>query len=459
MGILEFIRNLFSNGKTNTKIITKDFEKVYKEDGKLEVALYDVNKNPLSNKEIIININNVDYSKKTDENGIARLNINLLPGEYKAYFKFKGDDEYNQSTGYAKVYVNVNIESKDLNMAFKDGSKFEIKVKDKDNNPLSNIKVKFNVNGSNYERISDENGIVSLTINLPAGKYDIITQVGNNKVNNIINIDKDITRMEGTDINMSFKDGTTYQCAVYDSRNRRVIDKVTISINGVNYIRDVNEEGLAKLNINLNPGTYIIKALFKGNNNYKSSEVSNTINISQREVKPETTNQSYELHDYFTSQGGGYLGQKTGYTCGPHSLMQCIHRLTGEDVSEMELASVAGTTSEGTDHDGLATALAWFNNKYGYNLKMTWKNFSEVGFEGTQQLIDNGACFHHILYRNQYGHYEVPKFTKEDPIYVLNSLGDNCGNGYCGYIEERWRSTHQSYINGISQKSVCIITR
>jgi len=90
---------------------------------------------------------------------------------------------------------------------------------------------------------------------------------------------------------------------------------------------------------------------------------------------------------------------------------------------------------------------------------MTWKNFSEVGFEGTQELIDNGACFHHIYYKNKWGHYEVPKWTNGNPIYVLNSLGEDCGNGYCGYIEERSRSTHQSYINDISQKSVCIITR
>ena len=33
-----------------------------------------------------------------------------------------------------------------------------------------------------------------------------------------------------------------------------------------------------------------------------------------------------------------------------------------------------------------------------------------------------------------------------------------CGNGYCGYIESRSRSTQLSYINGISQKSICIIT-
>lgn len=163
-----------------------------------------------------------------------------------------------------------------------------------------------------------------------------------------------------------------------------------------------------------------------------------------------------KLYPYLTTQGGGKLGQRTGYSCGPHSLMQCIYRLTGIELSESELMAVCGTTSSGTGHDGLATGLAWFNRKYGYNLKMTWKNFSEVGWDKLQEHINNGAVFFHLLYRNQWGHYEV---TKDNVLNVLNSLGSSCGNGYCGYIESRSRATQQSYINGISQKSVCIITK
>ena len=264
--------------------------------------------------------------------------------------------------------------------------------------------------------------------------------------------EKKSTRMEGTDINMTYKDGTQYQCAVYDG-DGRVAGTVNLTINGKTYPRTPDNEGLYKLNLNLPSGNYTINANYLGDNTHLPSSVTNNITIN--EPKPEPT----QLWDYFTQQGGGYLGQKNSVNCGPHSLMQCIHRLTGEDVSEMTLASVCGTSSDGTDHQGLATGLAWFNREYGYNLKMEWKNFSEVGFEGTQQLIDNGACFHHIYYKNKWGHYEVPKWTGGDPIYVLNSLGDQCGDGYCGYIEERSRSTHQSYINGISQKSVCIITR
>lgn len=267
--------------------------------------------------------------------------------------------------------------------------------------------------------------------------------------------DKKATKMEGTDINMTYRDGTQYQCAVYDS-DGRVAGTVNLTINGKTYPKTPDNTGLYKLNLNLPAGNYTINANYLGDNTHLPSSITNNITINEpKPPEPEPT----QLWDYFTQQGGGYLGQRTGYTCGPHSLMQCIHRLTGEDVSEMTLASVCGTTTDGTDHEGLATGLAWFNREYGYNLKMEWKNFSEVGFEGTQEIIDTGACFHHINYRDQYGHYEVPKWTGGNPIYVLNSLGDNCGDGYCGYIEERSRSTHRSYINGISQKSVCIITR
>ena len=453
MSILDFIKNLFKSNKKVARLITQDLTKVKGESEPLEVGLYE-NKTPLVDKYVSININGVIYERKTDSNGIARLNINLPVGEYDPHITFE-DSEYEYTSTYCKVTINPMLITQDLTMVEKDGNKFNAYVQSDKGDKLSNIKVTFSINGKNYERTSDENGVASLNINLKAGDYEIKTScVGVTRENtiHISNQPPKKTRMEGTDINMTYRDGTQYQCAVYDD-NGRVAGTVNLTINGRTYSRTPDNEGLYKLNLNLAPGNYTLNANYIGDNTHLPSSITNNITIN--EPKPEPT----QLWDYFTQQGGGYLGQKTGYTCGPHSLMQCIHRLTGEDVSEMTLASVCGCTTDGTDHEGLATGLAWFNREYGYNLKMEWKNFSEVGFEGTQQLIDNGACFHHIYYRLYAGHYEVPKWTGGDPIYVLNSLGDNCGDGYCGYIEERSRSTHQAYINGINQKSVCIITR
>lgn len=172
------------------------------------------------------------------------------------------------------------------------------------------------------------------------------------------------------------------------------------------------------------------------------------------------------LNAYMTSQGCSGMGQCTGYYCGCNSLQQCFYRLTGIQVAESTIASVAGTTTSGTDHDGLNTAVAWFNKKYGQNIKITWKNFSDLGSSDTerwkalQNYINKGAVFIHLLYRDQWGHYEVPKDVSSDTCKILNSLGDSCGNGtYCGYIENRSRATEKRYIQGISQKSVAILTK
>ena len=175
--------------------------------------------------------------------------------------------------------------------------------------------------------------------------------------------------------------------------------------------------------------------------------------------KSTTTKKTNGLNPYMTTQGCSGMGQCTGYYCACNSLQQCFYRLTGIKVAESTIASVAGTTSAGTGHAGIETAVAWFNKKYNKNVKLTWKNFSDVGWTKLQNYINKGAVFMHINYRNQWGHYEVPKQVSGNNIIVLNSLGNSCGGAtYCGYIETRTKSEHLSYINGISQKSVAILT-
>ena len=47
----------------------------------------------------------------------------------------------------------------------------------------------------------------------------------------------------------------------------------------------------------------------------------------------------------------------------------------------------------------------------------------------------------------------------DDYCDVQNSLGDYCDYpAYYGYVEERYLSTFRSYISGISQKSIMVIT-
>ena len=370
---------------------------------------------------------------------------------------------------FASDKRNAQLYLKDLTKTFGESDKLEVGLYD-GTTPLANRSVTINVNGKDYQKITDSDGIARLNINLGVGEYTPLVSFADDEYklvtaySKITILPKPLaTRMEGTDINMTVNDGTKYQCAVYDENNNRVKDSVNITVNGVTYNRQADNEGLYKLNINLNEGTYPIKAEYKGSNLYKPSYVNNTIKIKAKPVTPkkeEEKKQSYTLNRYMRTKGCSGMGQCTGYYCACNSVQQAIYRLTGKQISEYTLAQVGGTTTSGTGHEGINTMIYWFNKNYGYNLKIQWKNFSEVGYTKLQEYINKGAVFFHLLYRNQWGHYEVPVSVNGNNITVLNSLGSSCGGStYCGYEETRTLATQSSYIAGISQKSLCIITR
>ena len=58
----------------------------------------------LSDKTVKISVNGVTYSKITDDEGIARLDINLLEGDYDITYEFEGDEEYNACEGKTLIH-------------------------------------------------------------------------------------------------------------------------------------------------------------------------------------------------------------------------------------------------------------------------------------------------------------------------------------------------------------------
>lgn len=195
---------------------------------------------------------------------------------------------------------------------------------------------------------------------------------------------------------------------------------------------------------------------------FKYSDVKNTTSNNTNTTKTtKTSTSTNKKYGHATKKGADNMGQNTGYYCACHSLQEVIRNLYNITIPQSTLASVMGTTTAGTGHNGIDTAVAWFNKKYNKNLKITWKNFSDLGWSGIKKIINssNQDCILHNLYRNQWGHYEVIN-NVDSNINVQNSLGQYCNYpAYCGYIEYRSQATFKSYINGISQKSIAVLTR
>ena len=90
--------------KKTITMIANDLTKVYQSSKQLNVTLLD-NDAPLSNKEVYFTINGVTYTRMTNNQGIAQLNINLNIGSYSCTVTSFSDENYNATT--KKITVTV----------------------------------------------------------------------------------------------------------------------------------------------------------------------------------------------------------------------------------------------------------------------------------------------------------------------------------------------------------------
>ncbi|MBQ2613081.1 MAG: hypothetical protein IJG19_04295 [Methanobrevibacter sp.] len=175
----------FSNKVTVLSSIAdnSDLTKYYKNDSQYVVKILGADGNPVKAGEVVtFNINGVFYNRTTNASGLVKLNINLRPGNYVITATYKGCSVANNIT------VLTTLETKDLSMKYKDGSTFDAKVLDGQGKALANKTVKFNVNGVFYDRVTGNDGIAKLKINLPAGQYIITSTYGDYGVGNKITI-------------------------------------------------------------------------------------------------------------------------------------------------------------------------------------------------------------------------------------------------------------------------------
>ena len=153
-------------------IVQSDLTKYYLNASKFQATIYDKNGSLAVGKNVTFNINGVFYTKTTDSNGVVSLAINLRPGEYIITTMYEGLAVGNN------IVVLPTLVTSDLNMTYGDGSNFTAQALDGQGKPLANQNVTFNINGVFYNKVTDDNGVASLTIRLMSGKY-IITSYWN----------------------------------------------------------------------------------------------------------------------------------------------------------------------------------------------------------------------------------------------------------------------------------------
>ena len=65
--------------------------------GPYQVSLTDASHNPLADRYITIEVDNITYTIKTDRNGVASITLNLADGSHEIKAYFTGDSQYGES--------------------------------------------------------------------------------------------------------------------------------------------------------------------------------------------------------------------------------------------------------------------------------------------------------------------------------------------------------------------------
>lgn len=269
----------------NLTVDAHDLTKVEGTPDQLIVTMHDQEMG-VQNLPIQFTIHGVTYTRLSNYQGEARLNINLGVGVYPCTISFDGDSEYNSFTRQVTVTVTgkqgTMIVCNDFVKTY--GTPEPLKALLYYNTPVPGKTLIFTINGVSYERVTDSEGYAKLNINLRPGVYPCTVHFAGDDYYSAVTIRLNVTvrsdtRMEGTNIVKKATQTVVYQCAVYDAFNNRVDCDVSLTVNGVTYIRHTDNSGLAKLNIRLSEGDYTLTAHYNGDETHNGSSIVNTVHV------------------------------------------------------------------------------------------------------------------------------------------------------------------------------------
>ncbi len=249
------------------------------------ITLLDSNNAAASGKLVQFTLSGKTYNATTDSNGKASLPVSLAAGTYPLKIYFAGDDALNGSTRTIDLKVTANTPSITVGSTTVIRGKYlYVYLKDKNGKAMANQKVTIKINGKTYEKTTNSNGRAALKIKLTGSKYStkvyfyksgiysaasksFTLKISDNKPKITV---ANATVIRGKYLYVYLKDKSG---AVMASK------KVTIRINGKNYVKTTNSNGRAALKIKLTGSKYAAKVYFYKSGVYSYSSKSFTLNI------------------------------------------------------------------------------------------------------------------------------------------------------------------------------------
>ena len=261
------------------------------------ITLTDEDSNPIDG-DVLVNIDGVDYQVTVTGGKIEFTpeEFNTV-GDYDVVLSYKGNGNYLPSNLETKVSVLIPT---NFEFSFDNKANVIVKLVDANGNPINNADIGYLINGTpvNQTLVTDDNGMAKISglsgnINLTAVYDGKNPYLANNKSIEVLMVprpEKLATQIVSSDFNQTAVDyykgerGGYFVVALKDSEGNALAGKhISIGFNGKVYNRTTDENGGARLQINLaNAGVYTFATAFLGDDECNGSFVVNKITVTKK---------------------------------------------------------------------------------------------------------------------------------------------------------------------------------
>ena len=264
------------------QLIVDDLTKVYGTSTPLTATLLNDDETPVSGVGVTFTINSVSYTRTTDSNGVARLNINLPIGVYQCTVQCVPLSK--TVTVWVRDKYGVSLIVNPLTKTYGVAGALKCTLYGERAEVLAGRRIQYTINGVSYNRTTDKDGQASLAINLRPGTYPCTVKFVGDSTHGASTTTVDVTVkadtfIDGIDVDKKYSDAGFFQCAVYDQWERLNPVTVSLSVNGVTYNRSSDKDGLIRLNIRLPPGEYALTVRFNGDAKHNGSSLTKLVRV------------------------------------------------------------------------------------------------------------------------------------------------------------------------------------
>ena len=351
--------------------------------------------------------NNNETLQTIDEPVCEKLEVNVSD---TVVSKSIVNEKVLTASASAKSKLKVNLKANNVKMHYKDGSKFKITLKDNNKKAMKNAKVKITINGATYAKTTDSKGTASVGLNFKSGTYKVTTTYDGSDKFQKQSVTSTVTiksTLKCDDLTKYYKNNAPYTSKFYDKKGKLLKNvSVKFKLNGKTSTVKTNKNGIAKLPVDLKPGSYSVSVI----NSKTSESISKTITVKS----------ILETHDVvMNASDGGCFKVKVLNSYGKASPNK-----------KVSINVYGNTYTPKTDKNGIATLKL--------DLNVTGKYLIVTEYEGlkyTNHITVNKAVVKTVK-KTEFTHSVlIPNYVNVTTDYVFHNTGYALKTGAEGIIK------------------------